>query len=50
MNNETLSEEEKANLIKAKEQESWDFKQQNLLNELALTDLTNEEKLALLNE
>ena len=50
MNNETLSEEEKANLIKAKEQELWDFKQQNLLNELALTDLTNEEKLALLNE
>lgn len=50
MNNETLSEEEKANLIKAKEQELWDFKQQNLLNELSLTDLTNEEKLALLNE
>lgn len=50
MNNEALSEEEKANLIKAKEQELWDFKQQNLLNELALTDLTNEEKLALLNE
>lgn len=50
MNDETLSEEEKANLIKAKEQELWDFKQQNLLNELALTDLTNEEKLALLNE
>ena len=50
INNETLSEEEKANLIKAKEQEIWDFKQQNLLNELALTDLTNEEKLALLNE
>lgn len=50
MNDETLSEEEKANLIKAKEQEIWDFKQQNLLNELALTDLTNEEKLALLNE
>lgn len=50
MNNETLSEEEKANLIKAKEQEIWDFKQQNLLNELALTDLTNEEKLALLKE
>ena len=50
INNEALSEEEKANLIKAKEQELWDFKQQNLLNELALTDLTNEEKLALLNE
>lgn len=50
MNDETLSEEEKANLIKAKEQELWDFKQQNLLNELNLTDLTNEEKLALLNE
>lgn len=50
INDETLSEEEKANLIKAKEQELWDFKQQNLLNELALTDLTNEEKLALLNE
>ena len=50
MNDETLSEEEKANLIKAKEQELWDFKQQNLLNELALIDLTNEEKLALLNE
>lgn len=50
MNNETLSEEEKANLIKAKEQELFDFKQQNLLNELSLTDLTNEEKLALLNE
>lgn len=50
MNDETLSEEEKANLIKAKEQELWDFKQQNLLNELSLTDLTNEEKLALLNE
>ena len=50
MNDETLSEEEKANLIKAKEQELWDFKQQNLLNELALTDLTNEEKLDLLNE
>lgn len=50
INDETLSEEEKANLIKAKEQELWDFKQQNLLNELTLTDLTNEEKLALLNE
>ena len=50
MNDETLSEEEKANLIKAKEQEIWDFKQQNLLNELSLTDLTNEEKLALLKE
>lgn len=50
MNDETISEEEKANLIKAKEQELWDFKQQNLLNELSLTDLTNEEKLALLNE
>lgn len=50
MNNETLSEEEKANLIKAKEQELFDFKQQNLLNELSLTDLTNEEKLALLKE
>lgn len=50
MNDETLSEEEKANLIKAKEQELFDFKQQNLLNELSLTDLTNEEKLALLNE
>ena len=50
MNDETLSEEEKANLIKTKEQELWDFKQQNLLNELSLTDLTNEEKLALLNE
>lgn len=50
MNDETLSEEEKANLIKAKEQELWDFKQQNLLNELDLTNLTNEEKLALLNE
>lgn len=50
MNDETLSEEEKANFIKAKEQELWDFKQQNLLNELSLTNLTNEEKLALLNE
>lgn len=50
MNNETISEEKKAELIKAKEQEIWDFKQQNLLNELALTDLTNEEKLTLLNE
>ena len=50
MNDETVSEEKKAELIKAKEQELWDFKQQNLLNELALTDLTNEEKLALLNE
>lgn len=50
INNETLSEEEKANLIKAKEKEIWDFKQQNLLNELSLIDLTNEEKLALLNE
>lgn len=50
MKDETLSEEEKANLIKSKEQELWDFKQQNLSNELALTDLTNEEKLALLNE
>lgn len=50
MNDETLSEEEKANLIKTKEQELWDFKQQNLLNELSLIDLTNEEKLALLNE
>ena len=50
MNDETLSEEEKANLIKAKEKEIFDFKQQNLLNELSLTDLTNEEKLALLNE
>ena len=50
MKDETLSEEEKANLIKAKEQELWDFKQQNLLNELSLIDLTNEEKLALLNE
>lgn len=50
MNDETISEEKKAELIKAKEQEIWDFKQQNLLNELALTDLTNEEKLALLNE
>lgn len=50
MKDETLSEEEKANLIKAKEQELWDFKQQNLLNELALTDLTNEERLSLLNE
>ena len=50
INDETISEEKKAELIKAKEQELWDFKQQNLLNELALTDLTNEEKLALLNE
>ena len=50
MNNETLSEEKKAELIKAKEKEIFDFKQQNLLNELSLTDLTNEEKLALLNE
>ncbi len=50
MNDETISEEKKAELIKAKEQEIWDFKQQNLLNELALTDLTNEEKLALLKE
>ena len=50
MNDETLSEEKKAELIKAKEQELWDFKQQNLLNELSLIDLTNEEKLALLNE
>lgn len=50
MNDETISEEKKAELIKAKEQEIWDFKQQNLLNELSLTDLTNEEKLALLNE
>ena len=50
INDETLSEEEKANLIKAKEQELWDFKQQNLLSELSLIDLTNEEKLSLLNE
>lgn len=50
MNDEAISEEKKAELIKAKEQELWDFKQQNLLNELSLTDLTNEEKLALLNE
>lgn len=50
MNDETISEEKKAELIKAKEQELFDFKQQNLLNELSLTDLTNEEKLALLNE
>lgn len=50
MNDETLSEEKKAELIKAKEKEIFDFKQQNLLNELDLTDLTNEEKLALLNE
>ena len=50
MNDETISEEKKAELIKAKEQELWDFKQQNLLNELNLTNLTNEEKLALLNE
>ena len=50
MNDETLSEEKKAELIKTKEQELWDFKQQNLLNELSLIDLTNEEKLALLNE
>lgn len=50
MNDETISEEKKAELIKTKEQELWDFKQQNLLNELSLTDLTNEEKLALLNE
>ena len=50
INDETLSEEKKAELIKAKEQELWDFKQQNLLNELSLIDLTNEEKLALLNE
>lgn len=50
INDETLSEEKKAELIKAKEQELWDFKQQNLLNELNLTDLTNEEKLALLKE
>lgn len=50
MNDETLSEEKKAELIKAKEKEIFDFKQQNLLNELSLTDLTNEEKLALLNE
>ena len=47
MNDETVSEEKKAELIKAKEQELWDFKQQNLLNEL---NLTNEEKLALLKE
>ena len=50
MNDETISEEKKAELIKAKEKEIFDFKQQNLLNELSLTDLTNEEKLALLNE
>ena len=50
MNDETVSEEKKAELIKAKEKEIFDFKQQNLLNELALTDLTNEEKLALLKE
>lgn len=50
MNDETISEEKKAELIKAKEQELFDFKQQNLLNELDLTDLTNEERLALLNE
>lgn len=50
MNDETISEEKKAELIKAKEQELFDFKQQNILNELTLTDLTNEEKLALLNE
>ena len=50
MKDETLSEEKKAELIKTKEQELWDFKQQNLLNELDLTGLTNEEKLALLKE
>lgn len=50
MNNEALSEEEKANLIKTKEKELFDFKQQNLLKELDLTNLTNEEKLALLKE
>ena len=50
MNDETISEEKKAELIKAKEKEIFDFKQQNLLNELSLTDLTNEEKLALLKE
>ena len=50
MNDETLSEEKKAELIKAKEKELFDFKQQNLLNELDLTNLTNEEKLALLKE
>ena len=50
MNDETLSEEKKAELIKTKEKEIFDLKQQNLLNELALTDLTNEEKLALLKE
>lgn len=50
MNDETLSEEKKAELIKAKEQELFDFKQQNLLKELDITNLTNEEKLALLKE
>ena len=50
MKDETLSEEKKAELIKTKEKELFDFKQQNLLNELDLTNLTNEEKLALLKE
>ena len=50
MNDETVSEEKKAELIKTKEKELFDFKQQNLLNELNLTNLTNEEKLALLKE
>lgn len=50
MNDETLSEEQKVELIKAKEQELFDFKQQNILNELELQNLTNEEKLALLKE
>ena len=50
MNDETLSEEKKAELIKTKEKELFDFKQQNLLNELALTDLTNEEKVPQLKE
>jgi hypothetical protein len=50
MNDETLSEEQKVELIKAKEQELFDFKQQNILNELNLQNLTNEEKLALLKE
>ena len=50
MKDETLSEEQKVELIKAKEQELFDFKQQNILNELELQNLTNEEKLALLKE
>lgn len=50
MDNEVLTEEQKVALIEAKEQELFDFRQQNVINELNLENLTNEEKLALLKE